>query len=646
MDVLKNIDFFGTSFNFYVENNRKYYNYIGGIFTIISILLYIMLILFLSKNDFQKKSPQIFSFSLPKDKENDSSNNLETKEIWIPIRIVSNEGNIINKLNVFPTVYYDFENLTRSLKIEKSNVDNNDLNKLNDNNTFQVKKCYETSFMNIKNKINIDINIPINDLLCLDLNTIYSKYELFVSQNVIINYVNIDFFLCSNVYNNNFNYSCSNNLLYNNNEIWYLEMYYPTLQINANDKKAPMKTEYKKFFHILDTNINKIDNIFLQENIFKDDNKLFSFTQKKINSLWNINLLNSDYSYQNENEKNKKHSINYSIKLNISSEKIYYIRRYKKFYEIFGEIFSLIFFIHLTIKELIKSIKIPFINQKLSALFFEKLQEKPNKFKQFFENLKQNSKKFKTLNKKDDKKPGGEATLIRAKTYKENSSSLYFVSYFNEKYIDRPSKKNDETNNIKQRVISDNIKKNKNLCQEKMIGSEKKNNSKISYDYFKVHSFKQKKGVIPSIKNEKFFISVEIFPFKYYFCNYLFKILPNEKFSKVDYIMKKSFDIESYLEMFRQFNVIKNVFINSENENRNNEKEKENKEGVGERGVNNEKVTNIINNNNNLLLMNKKIDIEDDLVINEINDYDVDNIFDLNNVFYKNYLNKVQKKQK
>ena len=41
-DVLKYIDFYGTNFNFYTEKNRKFYTPFGGILSILSIIVGIL----------------------------------------------------------------------------------------------------------------------------------------------------------------------------------------------------------------------------------------------------------------------------------------------------------------------------------------------------------------------------------------------------------------------------------------------------------------------------------------------------------------------------------------------------------------------------------------------------------------------------
>ena len=54
-EILKYIDCFGTTFSFYSEKNRKLYTKFGGILTIFSIILGLLLLILINKDDFFKK---------------------------------------------------------------------------------------------------------------------------------------------------------------------------------------------------------------------------------------------------------------------------------------------------------------------------------------------------------------------------------------------------------------------------------------------------------------------------------------------------------------------------------------------------------------------------------------------------------------
>ena len=57
LEILKYLDCFGTNFNFYTEKNRKFYTPFGGILTLLSILVGILVFIFINIEDFLHDSP-------------------------------------------------------------------------------------------------------------------------------------------------------------------------------------------------------------------------------------------------------------------------------------------------------------------------------------------------------------------------------------------------------------------------------------------------------------------------------------------------------------------------------------------------------------------------------------------------------------
>ena len=47
-EILKYLDLFGTNFNFYTERNRKFYTPFGGILTLLSIFVGILVFIFMN----------------------------------------------------------------------------------------------------------------------------------------------------------------------------------------------------------------------------------------------------------------------------------------------------------------------------------------------------------------------------------------------------------------------------------------------------------------------------------------------------------------------------------------------------------------------------------------------------------------------
>ena len=65
IEFLKYVDLFGTKLNFYIDKRREFYTYLGGIFSILSILLYIIVFFFISKDDFKRTTPVTSASAIP-----------------------------------------------------------------------------------------------------------------------------------------------------------------------------------------------------------------------------------------------------------------------------------------------------------------------------------------------------------------------------------------------------------------------------------------------------------------------------------------------------------------------------------------------------------------------------------------------------
>ena len=56
-EFLKYFDCFGTKFHFYSERKRKFYTSLGGILTIFSIIIGILVFIFINKDEFLHNKP-------------------------------------------------------------------------------------------------------------------------------------------------------------------------------------------------------------------------------------------------------------------------------------------------------------------------------------------------------------------------------------------------------------------------------------------------------------------------------------------------------------------------------------------------------------------------------------------------------------
>ena len=104
--IIKYIDLFGTRCTFYSEKMPKLYTVTGGIFSILSILVCILIFVVFSLDDLKRKDPHITTSSIPS--EGYRKIKFGEEKIWIPWRIVDyNNNEFVNHTGVlFPIIYY------------------------------------------------------------------------------------------------------------------------------------------------------------------------------------------------------------------------------------------------------------------------------------------------------------------------------------------------------------------------------------------------------------------------------------------------------------------------------------------------------------------------------------------------------------
>ena len=104
-EICKYLDSFGTRYNFFTDGKPKLYTTFGGIMTIISILLSLIVFISFSSDDFRRKTPTtLFSSVLP---EEHRKIKFKDEKIWIPWRIVDYNNDYVNHTGlIYPIIYY------------------------------------------------------------------------------------------------------------------------------------------------------------------------------------------------------------------------------------------------------------------------------------------------------------------------------------------------------------------------------------------------------------------------------------------------------------------------------------------------------------------------------------------------------------
>ena len=104
--ILKYLDLFGKKCSFYIEKTPKLYSVTGGILSIVSILICIVIFFFTSFNDFQRIYPTITFSSIQPN--NSHKIKFGKEKIWIPWKIRDYSNNFVNHTNIFYPFIYNY----------------------------------------------------------------------------------------------------------------------------------------------------------------------------------------------------------------------------------------------------------------------------------------------------------------------------------------------------------------------------------------------------------------------------------------------------------------------------------------------------------------------------------------------------------
>ena len=545
--ILKICDFYGTKFHWYIGYKPKYYSYFGGIFSILSFILWILIFIIFNLDDFKRKHPIVNTSTIPPN----GNKNIKFGEqkLYLPWRIVDyDEKPIDHKGILYPKIYYftsKYNNKTGGMKTNYTLIN--------------YTLCNETSMKFVGKEFLLDISIE--DLYCIDMEDL----DIGGSWNSeFLNYIRFDLYLCKDGSDyNESNLNCTSynkfNELHGKDNNFFFELLYPVVQFQPTEKKIPILILYKAYYYIFSRYSNKLDRIYLQEYVLEDEqgwifNKYNNLSYWGTYSIGGENYITSDQDivYKGSNSRL------YSLKIYLNLGMTFYTRKYKKLYEMLSDIFPLIraittFFSFLAeiINELYSTKK---LNEFIIGIDKKKKDLRKNKKSKILLNLN-------TLNNSNNlsKNINGKNNKLEEKNNKnqfskilEDSSKLFCIPSSNYKQI-VPGKK------ISTNSMGLNLKKGFNINY-----SPKSNNRN------KIHYFDN----FEKIK----------FPLLYYFFGiFLIKlksrkfksIYISEKFSKSFIFYTRLIDISSYVSLYRQFELFKRNVTNKLmlNEDETNKKE-------------------------------------------------------------------------
>ena len=384
-ELLKYFDFFGKSFTFYTEKHMKLYTPTGGILTLLSIIIGILVFIYINFEDLLHNMP---NSTTSVSKENYRNVKFEEEKIWIPWRVRDFGGKTVNHFDfLYPIIYY-----------HKGIRNNNEKTLKLTNDFINYKLCNETSMVNNSHLYMIDIDI--DQLYCISM----EELNIGGSWNSdFLNLITFDLYTCKNgidydeknenctTYEKIIEFTGENNCL-------EFEIYYPVVRYQPMNKTTPIFLKYSNYFYHLSRFSNKIDRIYLQKHILKDD-KGWIYKEEKSISYWGTETLNGDcYATGDKRDLMNEGSTSrlYSFNIYLSNDVIYYNRSYKKIFLIIADGLPIINIILIFFKSIAKILKISSGNKKLTELLFENLEKKKSiKFDQEgFKIFKVNSKKI------------------------------------------------------------------------------------------------------------------------------------------------------------------------------------------------------------------------------------------------------------
>ena len=568
-EILKYMDIFGTKINFYSDKKQKYYTILGGILSVSSILVCIIIFILKAKEDFSRNLPHtIFSSNIAQQQK---KINLEQKNIWIPWRILdSSKQYIDNNSLVYPIISYYYGE-RKSLK-EKFQLKSKKI---------QYQLCNETTMKNLPSVYNIEV--PLNELYCFNS----TDLELGGSLNdLFINHLTIEFYLCKNGENyDKKNSICSNTDIINEiigekNKL-EIEIYYPIVHFEPTNSKKPITIFYNKYFYYISKFSIKIDNLYLQNTILMDESGLFNKYINKL-SYWTVGKFEGDF-YININTNDTINDLNslkvYSLHIYLEPSVKKYIRSYKKIDEIISEGLTIIYIFYMVFKKVAKVLKTTEENRRLLELLFENMIIKQNKIIEHLNKLnfynkikiqKENDESVQynysnSINKSQSR------SLFMNNSLKQNKASRNNVDFIRNQpqpkssFAPRPTPNND--------IFSENNPKGSNVD----IPPPFKKRKQSLYLYHKSPNFLNLKRNLkrPSEFSSHFsnkLIPKKLFPYKYYFFWVFFKIFDiskktfcyPKKFVKANVFLGQLLDISTYLSFQKEFQILKYRFLSKD----------------------------------------------------------------------------------
>ena len=516
-NILKICDIYGTEFHWYFDYKQKYYTYHGGIFSILSFFAWISILVIFGFEDFKREQSISSITNIPPS--GDKIIKFGKQKLYLPWRIMDYGDTFINHIGILhPRIFYFTNKFNNKTQLMETNY-----------KILNYSLCNETSMKDLGKDYLLHTNL--DKLYCIDMDDL----DMGGSWNSkFINYIRLDLNLCKggiNYSDNNTNCTKPEYLtsLYGEGNNWFFELLYPTIQFQPNNKKIPLFVLYNSLYYGLNTNSNKVDRVYLQENIFKDEKGWIFARPIRNRTYWGVSSIKSDFYTIGNRDIFKYGSTSrlYSLKLYLDYSSVLYTRKYKKLYEIFSEIFPVM---------------------KAISMIFSIISETINKLKV-----------CRKLNEFiiDDK-------IYRTNTILDKNIKSKIIREDQDQSSVSKKKLKDSSKLICLNVNNNNIKMKLNNVKENGFHEEPFNKTLHKTVNVGVNSL----GLFEMFNKNK-----SKFPFIYYFFGFLLnKISSNsnnnymcisEKFNKSFTFFTHLIDITSYISLYQQFESLKKLVLNN-----------------------------------------------------------------------------------
>ena len=524
-------DLYGTHFHWYIGYKPKLYTIYGGIFSILSIFLWIAIFILFGFKNFKRTHPLISSSTFPPK----GYRNIKfgKEKLYLPWRIIDYDERFINhKGIIYPKIYY----FTRTLNKSNGVIDTN-------YTLLNYKLCNETNMKNLGKEFLLDINL--SELYCIDMEDLNMGGNWNIN---FLNYIRFDLYLCENGSDyNETSEKCTSfsdiEKKFGKDNSLFFELLYPIVQFQPTEEGTPLLILYQAYYYLFTKNSNKLDRIYLREYVLEDEKGWIFNTAKKI-SYWGTYSLDGD-NFVRSDDMDYVHkgstSRLYSLKIYLNLGITYYTRKYKKLWEILSEVFPIAKAIMAIFSFFAETINEIHSAKKLHELIMDINQnpDKKNKYNYNFNILKE--KKIKNFTNifcytQDQKyKPKRENTL--------NKEVSRFKFQSGKSNNNNSSPKNDSHLGLK-------LKKNSILREfsENFDG----NSSKINK--------------IERIKYKKRYYLFEFILMKLRSKKDHFRLIP-ERFRKSFCIFTHLLDISSYIKLYKKFENVQKILVNLANKN-------------------------------------------------------------------------------